>query len=113
MKTIPVEELDRRVADTLKMQGGDEPVLLTENSTALGLLLRLPDELKNSDIDTATWSHAPDGAFLMILQLQGSAHPQPTKANLRMMPQFGNCRGMLTIVAEDDEHLKDFEEYMR
>ena len=27
-------------------------------------------------------------------------------------PQFGSCRGMLTILAEDDEHLKDFEEYM-
>jgi antitoxin (DNA-binding transcriptional repressor) of toxin-antitoxin stability system len=24
----------------------------------------------------------------------------------------GNCKGMLTIVADDDEHLKDFEEYM-
>ena len=27
-------------------------------------------------------------------------------------PQFGACKGMLTIVADDDEHLKDFEEYM-
>ncbi len=24
----------------------------------------------------------------------------------------GNCQGMLTIVAEDDEHLRDFAEYM-
>jgi prevent-host-death family protein len=24
----------------------------------------------------------------------------------------GNCRGMLTIVSEDEEHLKDFAEYM-
>ena len=27
-------------------------------------------------------------------------------------PQFGACKGMLTIVAEDDEHLRDFVEYM-
>lgn len=27
-------------------------------------------------------------------------------------PQFGSCRGMLTILADDDEHLDDFEEYM-
>ena len=27
-------------------------------------------------------------------------------------PQFGNCQGMLTIVAEDEEHLADFKEYM-
>ena len=26
--------------------------------------------------------------------------------------QPGNCKGMLTIVADDDEHLKDFREYM-
>jgi antitoxin (DNA-binding transcriptional repressor) of toxin-antitoxin stability system len=27
-------------------------------------------------------------------------------------PKFGSCKGMLTIVAEDEEHLKDFKEYM-
>jgi antitoxin (DNA-binding transcriptional repressor) of toxin-antitoxin stability system len=32
-----------------------------------------------------------------------SAQPQP---------QFGSCKGMLTIVAEDEEHLEDFKEYM-
>jgi antitoxin (DNA-binding transcriptional repressor) of toxin-antitoxin stability system len=32
--------------------------------------------------------------------------------NPRRKPRkAGNCRGMLTIVADDDEHLKDFEEY--
>lgn len=24
----------------------------------------------------------------------------------------GNCKGMITLLVEDDEHLKDFEEYM-
>lgn len=27
-------------------------------------------------------------------------------------PQFGSCKGMLTIISDDDEHLKDFAEYM-
>ncbi len=27
-------------------------------------------------------------------------------------PQFGSCKGMLTIVSDDDEHLEDFKEYM-
>jgi len=27
-------------------------------------------------------------------------------------PDPGRCKGMLTIVAEDDEHLEDFKEYM-
>ena len=25
----------------------------------------------------------------------------------------GNCRGMLTILSDDDEHLEDFKDYMR
>lgn len=28
------------------------------------------------------------------------------------LPRFGNCQGALTILAEDDEHLQDFKEYM-
>jgi prevent-host-death family protein len=27
-------------------------------------------------------------------------------------PQFGRSKGMLTILAEDDDHLQDFKEYM-
>jgi antitoxin (DNA-binding transcriptional repressor) of toxin-antitoxin stability system len=27
-------------------------------------------------------------------------------------PRFGSCKGMLTIVDEDDEHLADFKDYM-
>jgi prevent-host-death family protein len=27
-------------------------------------------------------------------------------------PRFGSCKGMLTIISDDDEHLKDFAEYM-
>ena len=76
-------------------------------------MLRLPNELKNSEIDTAIWTHGPDGAVLMILQakrLPRFRQPEPSDA---VLPQFGNCRGMLTVIAEDDEHLKDFEEYMR
>jgi hypothetical protein len=28
-------------------------------------------------------------------------------------PVFGSCKGMLNILSEDDEHLKDFAEYMK
>ena len=30
----------------------------------------------------------------------------------KKQPVFGSCKGMLTIVEDDDEHLEDFEEYM-
>jgi prevent-host-death family protein len=39
-------------------------------------------------------------AELMPIQ---SANPQPV---------FGSCKGLLTIVTEDEEHLEDFKEYM-
>lgn len=28
------------------------------------------------------------------------------------VPVAGRCKGMLTIIAEDEEHLEDFKEYM-
>ena len=35
---------------------------------------------------------------------------EPPRSQLRREPGF--AKGMITIVADDDEHLKDFEEYM-
>jgi prevent-host-death family protein len=34
------------------------------------------------------------------------------RTTARHRPQPGLCKGMITIVADDDEHLKDFAEYM-
>lgn len=31
---------------------------------------------------------------------------------VRQRPGPGLCKGMMTIVADDEEHLKDFQEYM-
>ena len=30
----------------------------------------------------------------------------------RPKPRFGSCKGVLGIVSDDDEHLKDFADYM-
>jgi antitoxin (DNA-binding transcriptional repressor) of toxin-antitoxin stability system len=30
----------------------------------------------------------------------------------KSQPRFGSCKGKLVIVAEDDDHLKDFAEYL-
>jgi hypothetical protein len=32
-------------------------------------------------------------------------------AAAKPQPQFGSCKGMLTVVAEDDEHLEDAESF--
>jgi prevent-host-death family protein len=31
---------------------------------------------------------------------------------VKPQPVFGSCRGKLTIIAEDEEHLEEFREYM-
>jgi antitoxin (DNA-binding transcriptional repressor) of toxin-antitoxin stability system len=38
------------------------------------------------------------------LLAEGKTERKPRRA--------GNCKGMMTIVADDDEHLRDFAEYM-
>jgi antitoxin (DNA-binding transcriptional repressor) of toxin-antitoxin stability system len=43
---------------------------------------------------------------LPVAELVPVAGPKPT-------PIFGSCKGMLTIVSDDDDHLQDFAEYMR
>jgi antitoxin (DNA-binding transcriptional repressor) of toxin-antitoxin stability system len=40
------------------------------------------------------------------------AHLVSDEPPARKPRQPGNCKGMLTILADDDEHLRDFAEYM-
>jgi len=44
-----------------------------------------------------------DGQPVAELRALAAAKPQP---------RFGSCKGMLTIVTEDEDHLQDFKEYM-
>jgi antitoxin (DNA-binding transcriptional repressor) of toxin-antitoxin stability system len=53
------------------------------------------------------------GESLTIMRAQKAvAHLVAGKPSARKPRQPGNCKGMLTIVADDDEHLQDFAEYM-
>ena len=40
------------------------------------------------------------------------ARPVAELIPAKRRPLFGNCKGMLTIISDDDEHLEDFKEYM-
>ena len=51
----------------------------------------------------------PPGDLVGQLELRGTLRPAPQR--LPRVP--GNCKGMITLLIEDDEHLKDFEEYMK
>lgn len=52
------------------------------------------------------------GAEIIITQNQRPVARLNTPASALPQPQFGSCRGALTIISEDDEHLRDFQEYL-
>ena len=57
--------------------------------------------------------HLVAGEELVITQNQEPIARLLAQQKPRRKPRrVGNCKGMLTIVTDDDEHLKDFEEYM-
>ncbi len=109
MKTLALDQAGQVVAEALKQQSREEPILLTKGSDALGLLLRLPDGTKDSDVDGAFWLDGPAGQVLVIVQAKFGSQ---LERDVPGRPVFGSCKGMLTVVSEDDEHLKDFKEYM-
>jgi antitoxin (DNA-binding transcriptional repressor) of toxin-antitoxin stability system len=77
-----------------------------------GLLLRLPDGTKNLKVDAAFCVDDPGmGRVYVIIEAKHGQHL--ASADGAGQPVFGSCKEMMTIVSEDDEHLKDFEEYMK
>ncbi len=110
MKTIDLELVDSRITEFLQVQRREEPILLTKGLDAVGLLLKLPEGMKGSEVDGVFWLEGPEGLTHVIIQAKiASDYAEESKAPA---PVFGSCQGMLTIMSEDDEHLKDFEDYM-
>lgn len=57
--------------------------------------------------------HLSAGEELVITRNQQPiARLLPEEKSKRTPRKAGNCKGMLTIVADDEEHLEDFKEYM-
>ena len=59
-----------------------------------------------------------------LIELSGGEEIVITQGNLpvaelillpkkKPTPVFGSCKGMLIVVAEDDAHLNDFQEYLK
>ncbi|HEX5471294.1 MAG TPA: hypothetical protein VFW73_05380 [Lacipirellulaceae bacterium] len=55
---------------------------------------------------------APGEEVVIIENNQPVAKLVSEKPAVRQRPAPGLCKGMITIVADDDDHLKDFAEYM-
>ena len=56
--------------------------------------------------------HLTPGDEVVITQNDQPVAKLVSSRPTRKPRQPGNCKGMLTIVSDDDEHLKDFAEYM-
>jgi hypothetical protein len=110
MKTIPVEQLDERLSKALEGQDEHEAIRLTKNANSVAWLLRLPETMKDTEADLVFFSEVPSGRIVVIVE--GKHVSKPTSDEPARTPVFGAGRGTLTIVSEDDEHLKDFKEYM-
>ncbi|MBV9122687.1 MAG: type II toxin-antitoxin system prevent-host-death family antitoxin [Planctomycetes bacterium] len=53
------------------------------------------------------------GEEILITENQQPVAKLISEAPLPRKPRVpGNCRGMITLLVEDDEHLEDFQEYM-
>ena len=110
MKTIPVEQLDERLTKALEQQDEHEAIGLTKDAGTVAWVLRVPKVLQDKEADVVIYGGGAMGRFYVVVQpkhffggkTQGAAQ----------QPVFGAGQGTLTIVSEDDEHLKDFQEYM-
>ena len=50
------------------------------------------------------------GAEIVITRNHQPVATLHAPGNALLQPRFGSCQGALTIIAEDDEHLRDFQE---
>jgi hypothetical protein len=111
MKSLALEQIDQRIEDVLKERSFDEPVVLTKGSESVALLLRLPGEWKDSEIDAAFWFGPPGDRVLVLVEDKTHFRTAPATGNGQ--PVYGSCRGMLEVASEDEDHLMDFEDYMK
>ena len=109
MKSIPVEQLDEKLSKALETQAEHEAIGLTRNSDTVAWVLRVPEALKGAEADAVSFSERGSDRVLVVVH----AKHGPSLPVAPRVPVFGAGRGTLTVVSEDDEHLNDFQEYMK
>lgn len=113
MKTVSIKEAENCLPELLSDPG---PVVLTEEKSTepTWVVLRIKDG--------AGGRYSVAGFTIIVLPEDGTIASQHVEKALSTetanahstanAPTFGSGKGTLTIVSEDDEHLKDFKEYM-
>jgi prevent-host-death family protein len=94
MKIASVAEVKSQLSALLRASE-EGPVVVTRNGRPVAVILGFQDE---EEVERLLMAYSPGLRAI----LERSRH----------RPQPGLCKGMITIVADDDEHLKDFAEYM-
>ena len=110
MKTLPLEQLDQRLTKVLEEQPEHEALRLTKNANTVAFLLRLPVAMQDTEADIVFFGEGPSGRIVVVVEAKNAS--QDDVENGVQHPVFGAGRGTLTIVSDDEEHLKDFKEYM-
>jgi antitoxin (DNA-binding transcriptional repressor) of toxin-antitoxin stability system len=100
MKTIPLEETGAKLADELRRSESQEPVVIVNSKGPVALVVPLPASTAEAAVQPLTVDF---DSFGEVTYWPASPYGKPV---------FGSCKGMLTVVAEDNEHLRDFGEYM-
>ncbi len=110
--TIPVEQLGERLTKALETQQQNEAIELTKNDDIVAWVVPVPQKINDNSQGEIVFSvEQPSGRRLTVhveIKLDSSRTDKSTS-----IPVFGAGRGTLSIVSEDEEHLNDFQEYMK
>jgi antitoxin (DNA-binding transcriptional repressor) of toxin-antitoxin stability system len=93
MSTITLSEAQARLPELIGQLIPGEEVGITRANRLVARLIAEPPPIRADDI---------------ITHMELAESPMRDQGT----PIFGNCKDMATIVADDDEHLEDFAEYM-
>lgn len=108
MHSVPLEEAAGRLAELVAGLAPGEELVLTREDRPVAVLKAAPKTdrpprelgfLSGSVLHISPDFDEPPEGF-----------EQPPEKRLRPAPGLG--KGMLTIISDDDDHLKDFAEYM-
>ena len=103
---VTLEEAQQRLPELIAELPPGEEMRIQRDGVVIAMLVRNDQDRQprkaGSAANTPHWM-SPDFDAPMEEFRESTDNP---------LPQFGSCKGMLTIISDDDEHLKDFAEYM-
>jgi len=106
MKSIPLTQIAGSLVDTLGAV--DQPIVLIKDAQAVAMVIPLPAGISEASVDSQQAGQVQNYAASVVKPVNDSMSRELPWGT----PIFGRCQGMLTIISEDDEHLKDFVDYM-